>query len=67
VALTATVVGRQVTITWNVFGQALSYSVHRSTLSGGPYTQIASGITQHHYVDTDVQPGITFYYIIFAN
>ena len=28
-----------------------SYSVHRSTTAGGPYTQIASGVATSDYVD----------------
>ncbi|MGC8829176.1 MAG: fibronectin type III domain-containing protein [Verrucomicrobiia bacterium] len=56
----------QVTISWNVFGQALSYSVHRSTTAGGPYTQIATGLTSTQYTDTDVQPGKTYYYVVYA-
>ncbi|MGC8743684.1 MAG: fibronectin type III domain-containing protein [Verrucomicrobiia bacterium] len=57
----------QVTITWNVFGQALSYSVQRATTTGGPYTEVASGLTSTQYIDTDVQPGKTYYYVVYAD
>lgn len=55
-----------ITVTWNQFNGAVSYSVHRATVSGGPYTQIASGITETTYLDTNVQPGTRYYYVVYG-
>lgn len=65
--VTATGGAGQITINWNEFGQALSYSVHRASQSGGPYTQIVSGITQTQFIDTDVQLGKTYFYVVVAD
>ena len=42
------------------------YNVYRSTTSGGPYTQIASGISDSDYIDTTVVNGTTYYYVVTA-
>jgi len=41
-----------------------SYNVYRSTISGGQYTKIASGVPEAHYVDTTVNSGKTYYYVV---
>ena len=43
-----------------------SYSVYRSTTSGGPYTSIATGLPTSDYDDTDVTNGTTYYYVVRA-
>jgi fibronectin type 3 domain-containing protein len=43
-----------------------SYSVYRDTSSGGPYGQIASGLANSDYSDTDVTNGVTYYYVVTA-
>ena len=40
------------------------YNVHRSTTSGGPYTQIAVGLTVSAYTDSDVTTN--YYYVVTA-
>jgi fibronectin type 3 domain-containing protein len=43
-----------------------SYSVYRGTSSGGPYGQIASGVANSDYSDTEVTNGVTYYYVVTA-
>jgi N-acetylneuraminic acid mutarotase len=64
--LTAAVQPTQVSLTWTGAYQAQTYIVKRATKSGGPYSTIASGITGTAYSDTNVQSGVTYYYIVTA-
>jgi VCBS repeat-containing protein len=43
-----------------------SYSVYRDTSSGGPYSQIDSGVSASSYPDTSVTNGVTYYYVVTA-
>jgi cellulose 1,4-beta-cellobiosidase len=45
---------------------ATSYNVYRGTTSGGPYTEIAVGVT-NAYTDTAVTDGTRYYYVVTAN
>ena len=56
----------QASLTWNASATATSYSVLRSTVSGGPYTAVASGLTATAYVNTGLTNGITYYYVVAA-
>jgi sialate O-acetylesterase len=65
--LTATAGIAQVALSWNAFsGNALSYSVHRSTVPGGPYQTIARGIAGLNHVDHAVVAGSSYYYVVSA-
>lgn len=64
--LTATAGDSQVTLSWDSVTDATSYTVKRATTSGGPYTTIASGVTNTSYTDTDVTNGTTYYYVVLA-
>jgi len=55
----------QISLTWNAVAGATSYSVKRSTTSGGSYTPIATGVTATNYTDT-VAAGTTYYYVVSA-
>jgi hypothetical protein len=39
------------------------YRVYRGTVSGGPYSLLATNITASTYTDTNVQSGATYYYV----
>jgi uncharacterized repeat protein (TIGR01451 family) len=56
----------QVTLTWTGLGNAESYTIKRALGSGGPYTDVASGLTTTDYLDTAVQPGTRYYYVVQA-
>lgn len=65
--LTATVISSsQINLSWNSTTGATGYNVKRATVSGGPYTIIASGITSPNYNDTGLSGGATYYYVVSA-
>jgi fibronectin type 3 domain-containing protein len=43
---------------------SVTYKVYRSTVSGGPYTNIASGLGSTSYGDTGLPSGVTYYYVV---
>ena len=55
-----------VPLRWQQSFGATSYTVMRSTFSGGPYSPIASGITGASYTDRSVTNGMTYYYSVAA-
>jgi hypothetical protein len=58
-----------VTLSWSPSKSSVAgYNVYRSTVSGGPYTTILNSglITALTFIDTTVQAGRTYYYVIRA-
>ena len=55
----------QASLVWNVFTNATSYNVKRSTTSGGPYSTVATGVLTTNYTDT-FSAGMKYYYIVSA-
>jgi Fibronectin type III domain len=59
-----------VSLTWTAstpdgtHSAASSYNVYRATVSGGPYTQIATGVVSTSYTDTGLTDGTTYYYVV---
>jgi fibronectin type 3 domain-containing protein len=64
-SLAATSGNAQASLTWTASTGATSYEVKRSTVSGGPYTQVAAS-TLTSYTDTNVSNGVTYYYVVNA-
>lgn len=54
----------QVALTWSPCAGSSSYTVKRSTTSGGPYTTIASGVASTSYTDQSVVAGVKYYYMV---
>ena len=54
------------TLNWNASSGASSYNVKRSTISGGPYTTIATGVTSTSYTNTGLANGTTYFYVVSA-
>jgi hypothetical protein len=57
--LHATAGNAQASLSWNPSSGAISYNVKRATVSGGPYTVIANGVTATNYIDTGLNNGTT--------
>ena len=63
--LVATAGNAQVSLAWSASSTASSYDVKRSTISGGPYAQIAS-VTSPSYTDATVTNGTAYFYVVDA-
>ncbi len=64
--LVATTTYTTASLSWNTVAQANSYRVKRASVSGGPYTTIASALVSPTYSDTTLSPGTTSYYVVSA-
>ena len=53
----------QATLTW-IPNATTTYTVKRSTTSGGPYSTVATGITDLTYTDTGLTNDVTYYYVV---
>ena len=65
--LQATAGNAQVALTWAASTGATSYTLKRSTVSGGGYATVASSVTGTSYTDTAVSNGTTYYYVVTAS
>jgi fibronectin type 3 domain-containing protein len=63
--LTAAATPSQVLLSWSASIGADTYNIKRSTTSGGPYTNIATGVIAN-FVDTNVSSGLTYFYVVSA-
>ena len=61
--LTATPVGASAALNWNAASGAANYNVKRATMSGGPYTTIAT-LSATNYTDTGLASCSTYYYVV---
>src|SRR5581483_7830598 len=64
--LAATAGNAQVSLSWSSSTGATSYNVKRATVSGGPYTAVATGVTQTSYTNTGLTNGTTYFYVVSA-
>jgi fibronectin type 3 domain-containing protein len=63
--LTAASGNSQVSLSWATTATANSYTVERSTQSGGPYAPIAT-LAANTYLDSTAANGSTYYYVVRA-
>ena len=56
----------RVKISWNAFTNATGYNVKRSTVSGGPYPPIATGVASTNYTDAVASVRDGYYYVVSA-
>jgi hypothetical protein len=66
IGLTAAPGNNVVSLTWNSVTGATGYNVKRAAVSGGPYSIIASDLTETNYTDNAVTDGGTYYYVVSA-
>ncbi|MBL9186698.1 MAG: right-handed parallel beta-helix repeat-containing protein [Opitutaceae bacterium] len=64
--LAATSGDQQVSLAWNAAAGATGYNMKFATVSGGPYTVAASGLTATAYTHTGRTNGVTYYYVVTA-
>ncbi len=64
--LSATGGDAQVFLSWSASAGAASYVVKRGTASGGPYTNIATGVVATGLTDAAVMNGTIYYYVVTA-
>jgi hypothetical protein len=64
--LTAILVGGQVVLSWWGTAHATGYNVKRSATPGGPYTTVASGITDPRTCTDSGMAAGTWYYVVTA-
>jgi fibronectin type 3 domain-containing protein len=57
---------QSIQLNWDTVTGATYYEVKRSTTEGGPYTSIANSVSGTSYTDSDVTPGIIYYYVVTA-
>jgi hypothetical protein len=62
---TAVAADAQVNLSWTASSGATGYYVNRSTVSGGPYTQVATPAATS-YADNGVTNGTKYYYVVSA-
>ena len=56
-----------VKLTWVASTTAgVGYNIYRGSVTGGPYTQIASGVSNTSYLDSTGTGGTTYYYVVTA-
>lgn len=65
-SLVATSGINQVILNWTASFGANGYNLYRATNSGGPYTQLFSGLSATNITDTTVIGGHTYYYVVTA-
>jgi fibronectin type 3 domain-containing protein len=56
----------QINLSWTASSGATSYNVKRATVSGGPYTTVATGVTATSYSNTGLAASTTYYYVVSA-
>jgi hypothetical protein len=64
--LTATAGDGRAILTWNPSGNATSYNLKRATMSGGPYTVVASNITDLSFTNSGLANGTVYYFVVTA-
>jgi len=57
---------RQVLVLWQGVPFASAYNLKRATLSGGPYAPVTNGLAGASFLDSGLNNGVTYYYILTA-
>jgi len=65
--VTATGGSSQIGLSWNAVNGATGYVIKRSASSGGPFVDLATGVSGTTYANTGLADGATWYYTVAAN
>ena len=57
---------KKIVLAWTASAGATSYTVRRATVSGGPYSNVATGVTATSYTNSGLSSGTTYYYVVAA-
>jgi autotransporter-associated beta strand protein len=63
-SLSAANLDSKVSLSWHTATGAATYTIKRAAISGGPYTVIASGVTDTTYTDQNLSNGGYYYYVV---
>ena len=55
-----------VSLNWSDSTAGCTFNIYRSTISGGYYSELASGVSTPKYTDSNVTGGATYYYVVAA-
>lgn len=64
--LTAIAGDQSVTLTWDEVEESTSYIVKRAVTEGGPYSTLATKLSETTFTDINVKNGTTYYYVVTA-
>jgi len=56
----------QINLTWNPVSGATGYNLKSATVSGGPYSPVATNISATTFTDTGLTNGTIYYYVVSA-
>lgn len=56
----------EIALSWAAAPRASSYTVKRASVSGGPYTTVASKVSGTSFLDSALAPATTYYYVVSA-
>jgi hypothetical protein len=54
----------RVQLRWTTSATATSYAVKRATIPGGPYTTVASSVNGDRFIDSGLENGKPYYYVV---
>jgi autotransporter-associated beta strand protein len=57
---------QQATLTWSESDTAMSYNVKHATVSGGPYTTVATNVLTTTFTDTSLSNDTNYFYVVSA-
>ncbi|MFS1517189.1 hypothetical protein V1503_12100 [Bacillus sp. SCS-151] len=63
-SLSAETINEGISLSWSAVDSTSSYNIYRSTNSGEPYDLIASNVQNTVYLDTTVDNGNTYFYVV---
>lgn len=53
-----------IVLSWTASDAGATYTLKRATTNAGPYTPVATGLTETTYIDSTAFPGIPYYYVV---